>query len=154
MPIGPYEQQSFGKRDDVLVFRTPSLREPVNVTGPLMAKLYAATDVPCTQWVVQLLDEYPDGTCYNLIEGNTIAHVRDPGEVQEYILDIRATSNVFLVGHRIRIHVMSSLFPMWERNLNTGTRTARSEDIKPAHNRIYHDQDHPSFIMLPVMGSS
>ena len=74
------------------------------------------------------------------------------GEVQEYILDIRATSNVFLPGHRIRVHIMSSLFPLWERNLNTATRTARAEDIKPAHNRIFHDQDHPSFIMLPVMG--
>ena len=152
MPIGPYDQQSLGDRDDVLVFRTPPLSEPVDVTGPLMAKLFAATDVPGTQWVVQVLDEFPDGTCYNLMEGNSIAQVREPGEVQEYILDIRATSNVFMPGHRIRIHVMSSLFPLWERNLNTGTRTARAEDIGPAHNEIFHDHDHPSFIMLPVMG--
>ena len=154
VPIGPYDQRSLDSRDDVLVFRTPQFTQAVNVTGPIMVKLYASTDVKCTQWVIQLMDEYPDGTCYNLIEGNTIATTQTIGNIYEYNIDVKSTSNVFLPGHRIRVHVTSSLFPLWERNLNTCTRKASASAIKVAHQKIYHDKDHPSYILLPLMSES
>ena len=154
MPIGPYDQKSLGLRSDVLVFRTPPLQADVDVTGPLMVKLYAATDVKCTGWVVQLMDEYPDGTSYNLMEGIINARTYGKGKSHEYTMDLRATSNVFLKGHRIRVHITSSLFPLWERNLNTCTRKAKATDIKIAHQKVFHDKEHPSYILLPIMGNS
>ncbi len=151
VPIGPHDQSSLGDRGDVLVFRSEPLTEPLNVTGPLMVKLYAKTDVPCTQWVVQVCDEYPDGTAYNLIESNLNARPQVVDGVCEYNIDVKSTSNVFLPGHRVRVHLTSSLFPLWERNLNTGTRTAAPDAIRPANQTVYHSGDYASYILLPVM---
>jgi predicted acyl esterase len=58
---------------------------------------------------------------------------------------------VFLPGHRVRVHVTSSLFPLWERNLNTGTRTAAPEAIKVARQTVYHSREYSSYVLLPVM---
>ncbi len=151
MPIGPYDQRSLGDRSDVLVFRSEPLTKPLNVTGPMMVKLYAKTDAPCTQWVVQVCDEYPDGTAYNLMESNVVARPQEVGGVYEYNIDVKSTSNVFLPGHRVRVHVTSSLFPVWERNLNTGTRTAAAEKIKVARQTVYHGGKYASYIFLPEM---
>ena len=64
-------------------------------------------------------------------------------------IDLWSTSNVFLPGHRLRVHVTSSSFPRWDRNLNTGDQ--RSPDIEVAHQVIHHDAEQPSWIELPVV---
>jgi hypothetical protein len=106
------------------------------------------------------VDVYPDGTAINLTEGILRARYRDsqekatlltPGQVYPLSIDLWATSNVFRVGHRIRLEVSSSNFPRFDRNLNTGEPAASSDKLVPATNMIAHDKEHPSALILPVV---
>ncbi len=76
-----------------------------------------------------------------------------PGEIYELTLDLTATSNVFLPGHRIRLEVSSSNFPRYDRNSNTGGVIAqeRLEDMAPALNTLHHGTAHPSRLVLPLI---
>ena len=85
------------------------------------------------------------------MEGNVIARGQEAGGVYEYNIDVKSTSNVFLPGHRVRVHVTSSLFPLWARNLNTGTATATAAQIKASRQTVYHGGEYASYILLPVM---
>jgi uncharacterized protein len=77
----------------------------------------------------------------------------EPGRIYELRIDLGATSNVFLMGHRIRLEVSSSNFPRFDRNSNTGgtIATERAEDFVPALNRIYHNEAYPSHLLLPII---
>jgi hypothetical protein len=66
-------------------------------------------------------------------------------------VDLWATSNVFLAGHRLRLEISSSNFPRFDRNLNTGEDQATSTKMQPATNTIYHDKEHPSALVLPIV---
>jgi putative CocE/NonD family hydrolase len=99
------------------------MERPLEVTGPLSAVLYAATSAPNTDWMVRLCDVHPDGASRILAEGVLRARYREgwrppkslrPGAVERYDIDMVATSNVFLPGHRIRVEVTSSSFPYLE----------------------------------------
>jgi hypothetical protein len=74
-----------------------------------------------------------------------------PGQIYEYKIDLWATSNVFLKGHRIRVEVSSSNFPRFDRNLNTGKDGSTDAEMVKATNTIYHDAAHPSALVLPVV---
>jgi putative CocE/NonD family hydrolase len=73
--------------------------------------------------------------------------------VYELRLDLWATANVFLAGHRIRLEVSSSNFPRFGRNSHTGGEIASeaAAEYRPAINRIFHDAAHPSHLMLPII---
>ena len=73
--------------------------------------------------------------------------------VYELHIDLGATANVFLAGHRIRVEVASSNFPRFDRNTNTGGSIAdeSAADFVTATNRIYHDSAHPSCVVLPII---
>ncbi len=75
--VGALDQRPNWKRSDVLVFSTPPLADDVEVTGPVMVKLYAASSAPDTDFIVRLIDVYPDGTAYNLTEGIIRARFRE-----------------------------------------------------------------------------
>ena len=74
-----------------------------------------------------------------------------PGEIERYEVDLWATSNVFKAGHRIRVEVSSSNFPRYNRNLNTGGPVKGETSAELANQTIYHDKDHPSHIILPII---
>ncbi|MHC4558208.1 MAG: CocE/NonD family hydrolase [Planctomycetota bacterium] len=160
-PVGSYDQSSQEARSDVLVFKTPPLEKDTEVTGPIKVRLYASSDCRDTDFVGVLLDVHPDGKAYNLTEGIIRARYREdwlappklmiPGTIYEIEIDLRATSNVFLAGHRIGLYVTSSYFAMWDRNLNTGDPISTGIQTKIAHNIIYHDTEHPSHIILPIV---
>lgn len=160
-PVGSYDQSVQEARSDVLVFKTPPLEKDTEVTGPVKVKLYASSDCRDTDFVGVLLDIFPDGRAYNLTEGIIRARYREsqitppklmtPGKVYEIEIDLRATSNVFLAGHRIGLYITSSYFALWDRNLNTGEPISTGTRIKIANNTIYHDKDRPSHIILPVI---
>jgi putative CocE/NonD family hydrolase len=104
---------------------------------------------------------YPDGTAYNLTEGIIRARFREsiwepekllePGRIYEFTIDMMVTSNVFLQGHRIRIHIASSNFPLWDRNPNTGHVQGMDAETQAACQTIYHDMRCPSHVLLPVV---
>ena len=75
----------------------------------------------------------------------------DPGRVYEFTIDLWPTSNVFKLGHRIRVDISSSNFPRFDRNPNTGNRWGVDAELRTAHQTIYHDEARPSHIVLPVI---
>jgi len=161
VPNGPRDHRSIETRADVLVYSTPVLREPVEVTGPISMKLYAASSATDTDWVARLVDVHPDGFVQNLQDGIIRARYRggkhasasllEPGKVYEYDIDLWATSNVFLPGHRIRIEITSSNFPRFDRNLNTGEDPATATRMQRARQSVYHSARHPSYVQLPII---
>ena len=158
-------------RDDVLVYTTPPLAEDIEVTGPVEAKLYAATSARDTDWMVRLIDVHPDGYAALLCDGVLRARHRDPqregafnserlskiepNRVYEYTIEFwRSTGNVFKKGHRIRVEVSSSYFPYYLRNLNTGADNIGLETRSVvATQKIYHNSQFPSHVTLPIIPS-
>ena len=158
--IGPLDQSNIERRDDVLCYTTPELREELEVTGPLKLHLFAATSAKDTDFMAKLVDVYPDGSAYNVAEGGIRARYRKsilepdpitPDEVYEYIIDMGATGIEFGQGHRIRIDITSSNFPRIDRNLNTGNPFGVDAEGVPAIQTILHNPDYLSYIDLPVI---
>ncbi|MAT15516.1 MAG: acylase [Planctomyces sp.] len=160
LPKGPRDQREMENRDDVLVFSTGPLAEPVEVSGPVTAKLYVSSDCPDTDFTVKLCDVYPDGRSMLVTDGIMRARYRNsfethefmvPGQVYEIEVDLWATSIIFNKGHEIRVSVSSSNDPRFEPNPNTGADHFEEGDpFKVAHNRIYLSKDEPSHIVLPI----
>ena len=126
---GAVDQGRVEARQDVLVYTTPPLETGIELTGPITAILYVSSSARDTDFTVKLVDVYPDGTAYNIQgsilraryrEGFTDKVWMEEGGVYELQIDVDATSNYFPPGHRIRVQVSSSNFPLYERNMNTG----------------------------------
>ncbi len=157
-PPGPFDQRPLEGRADVLVYSTPVLDKPVEATGFLRLELYAASSAVDTDFTAVLADVAPDGYARFLTDGIVRARYRNstekpelirPGEVYKFDMDLWATSNVFLPGHRIRLYVSSSNFPRFNRNLNTGEQNVRATRAITARQTIYHDALHPSALVIP-----
>jgi uncharacterized protein len=178
MPNGGYDQRGdprfFGCKDslplavrqDVLVFETPPLEQDVEVTGPLVVKLWASSSAVDTDFTAKLVDvypanaHYPDGFALNISDSiiraryrkdRTHAEFLTPGEVVEFEIVLYPTSNLFAKGHRIRVDISSSNFPRFDVNPNTGEPLGRHRRFELAQQTIYHDAEHPSHIVLPVI---
>lgn len=159
---GPVDQRTVADREDVLCFTGPVLEEPVEVTGPVSVKLFVSSSAVDTDFTAKLVDVFPDGKAINLCDGILRTRYRgglateelmEPGTVYEITVDMTATSNVFLAGHRIRLDVSSSNFPRYDRNTNTGGVIARESEgqMVPAVNHIHHGPNHPSRLVLPII---
>ncbi|MYL34323.1 CocE/NonD family hydrolase [Pontibacillus yanchengensis] len=156
---GAHDQREVEQRGDVLTYTTPILEKSLEVTGPIKVVLWASTDVKDTDFTAKLVDVYPDGTAINLTDGIIRARYREgpielpdlQGERVRYEVDLWATSNVYLPGHAIRVEISSSNFPRYDVNLNTGLSGIDSTDREQATQTIYHDQDYPSHIVLPII---
>ena len=153
-------------RHDVLSFQTPPLEEAVEVTGPVVARLWASSSCVDTDFTAKLVDvyppspDYPQGFDMNITDGVIRARYRDsferaemmePGEVYEFTIELYPTSNLFAKGHRIRVDVASSNFPRLDVNPNTGEPLGLSRRTEVARNTVYHDADRPSQVVLPVV---
>lgn len=160
--MGPRDQHEVELRDDVLVYSTPILDQPIAVIGPIELCLFAASSARDTDFTGKLVDVYPDGRAIILTEGILRARYRssfstpellEPEAIYELHLNLWATANVFLAGHRIRLEVSSSNFPRFDRNSNTGGEIASeaASRYQPAVNRIFHDAAHPSRLILPII---
>jgi uncharacterized protein len=165
---GPHDQRAIEARDDVLVYSTPPMSQDMEVTGPVTVELYAKSSAVDTDFTAKLVDVAPDGFAQNLTEGILRARYREsdetpslitPGQIYKFNIDVWATSNVFKKGHVLRLEISSSNFPRFDRNLNTGRNRylKASEDVnsdppfRSATNVIYHDTEHPSALILPVV---
>jgi putative CocE/NonD family hydrolase len=168
---GAIDTRKSSAGEDVLVYTTPPLEKDVELTGPITAKLYAATSARDTDWMVRLVDVDPDGPARLLAEGVMRARHRDPENegafnaqrlsriepdtLYEYTIDFwRPTANLFAKGHRIRIEISSSYFPYYLRNLNTGADNIGLETrFEVARQTIAHNPQHASYVLLPVLPS-
>ncbi len=160
LPPGPFDQSPNETRDDVLVFSTPPLKTDLEVTGYIQVELHAATTAADTDFTAMLVDVDPSGYARFLTDGIARARYRQAasaaspivaGKIYRYEIDLWATSNVFKAGHQIRLYVSSSNFPRFNRNLNTGESTLGASGIVKATQTIYHDAEHPSALLLPVI---
>jgi len=161
--MGPRDRSGLESRRDLLVYSTAPLEQDVEVTGPVTVHLWVASSAVDTDFMVMLLDVHPDGRAYNVmpIEAGVLrARYRDsqaaprllvPGEPVELVIGDMVTSNLFRRGHRIRLHVTSSRFPVFDRNLNTGEPPAGATRMVVARQTVLHDVAHPSRILLPIV---
>jgi hypothetical protein len=159
-PGGPFDQRPVENRQDVLVYTTPAFKQDTEVTGPVSLELYVSSSAVDTDFTGKLVDVWPNGFAQNLTEGILRARYRtsrekaelmNPGQSYELTLNLWSTSNVFLAGHKLRLEISSSNFPRFDRNLNTGGNQAHSSQMVKATNTIYHDREHPSALIVPVV---
>ena len=162
-PAGSFDQRAVEARPDVLLYTSAPLQRDTEVTGPITVHLWAVSSAPDTDFVARLVDITPDGRSFNLTDGIVRARYRrfaygeppsliEPGQPYEYVIDLWATSNVFKAGHRIGLQVTSSCFPRWDRNPNTGHPFGADAELRVAHQEILHDREHPSHVVLPMVG--
>ena len=160
LPPGPLDQRPVEARADVLVYTTPAFKQDFEVTGPVTVELFAGSSAVDTDFTAKLVDVWPNGFAQNLTDGILRARYRssqekaelmNPGEIYNLKIDLWATSDVFLAGHKLRLEVSSSNFPRFDRNLNTGEDAGSGIRIVKATNTIYHDREHPSAVVLPVV---
>jgi uncharacterized protein len=157
---GPDDYAAVERRDDVLVYVTEPLAEDVEVVGPISVDLYAASSAPDTDFTAMLTDVWPTGFVQRLCDGIVRARFREgmasptliePGKVYRYTIDCWNTAQVFKEGHRIGLMLSSSAFPKFARNLNTGAPLGQTSEMAVAEQVIYHDAEHPSAIILPII---
>lgn len=161
---GPVDDRIPSIRDDMLCYTSAVLEQPLDVVGPVTAVLYASSSALDTDWHVRLVDVHPDGVARFLCHGMLRARFREsfemptllePDEVYRFEFSMDACGVQFLPGHRIRVEVMSSWFPEYDRNTNSGAENNFLDDqIVVAHNRIYHEPGRASHVILPVIPHS
>ena len=158
---GALDQRGMETRDDILVYSTGTLKDGVEVSGPIDVTLYVSSDAKDTDFTVKLIDVLPDGTAYNIDENIQRARYREgydkppvfmeKGKVYKLSFQPMQTSTYFAQGHQIRIEVSSSNFPRFDRNLNTGGDNVSESEGVVAHNAIHHSAQYPSSITLSVV---
>lgn len=152
-------------RRDVLVFRTPPLSAPLDVTGSVVVKLLVCSSAVDTDFTAKLVDEYPPSPSYpagfamQVTHGIRRARMRrgddrpakllTPGFVYEIDIECYPTSNLFARGHRLRLDISSSNFPHFDLNTNTA-QGFESQHTVVAHNTVFHHDAYPSRIILPL----
>ena len=156
----PVDRREIQQRADVLLYTSAPLTAPLEVVGPIRAVLWIATTATDTDFTAAISDVQPDGTARALTDGILRARYRasrtapsllTPGAPYELTIEVGATGNVFLPGHRIRLEVSSSNFPRYDRNPNTGAPFASDGATVTAHQTVFHDQAKPSRLVLPVI---
>ena len=157
---GAYDHSKIEDREDVLVYTSEPLDEPLEVTGFVDAVLKVSSSARDTDFAVKLVDVAPDGTAW--IIGDTMLRARyrdsytdpalmEPGKVYTLKPTPITTSIQFGKGHRIRVEVTSSNFPKFARNLNTGGPNETESEAVVADNTLHHSADAASYIQLPVV---
>jgi putative CocE/NonD family hydrolase len=123
-------------------------------------KLFASTSALDTDFWAQLVDVFPNGYSMHLTEGIIRGRYRNSLEKQELLeperiyeidIDLWVTSTVFQRDHRVGLDISSSSFPKYDRNPNTGSPFGTDTTLKVANQKIYHDLEHLSHILLPVI---
>jgi len=159
---GPVDDRAVTERPDVLCYTSEELTESVNVVGDISAVLYASSSAKDCDWHVRLVDVHPDGTARFMCHGALRARFRNgfdqsvlltPNEVTRFDIDMTATGIRFLPDHKIRIEIASSWFNRFDRNLQTGAENWMRDEGEPvvATQKVFHDADHPSHIILPII---
>jgi len=158
---GFYDQRHVHQRWDVMVYQSEELENDLAIAGIPQFILYAATTAPDTDWVIKLLDIYPDGKQMLVSMGVLRAKFRnswtepewvEPDVVTEYRIKLRPTCQNFAKGHRLGIAISSAAFPIIERHSNTQKlpSEATMSDFVEATQQIFYGVDHPSHLELPI----
>lgn len=158
---GALNQKKSEKRNDVLVYTSARLEKGIEVTGPGKIILYASSSAIDTDFMVKLVDVYPNGRkALNILDFGIRARFRDgelknpsliePRKIYKYEINLGNTSNFFRPGHRIRIDITSSNFPRFDINSNLGGQRNKKGYILAEQN-IFHNKEFPSRVILPII---
>ncbi|WP_420430591.1 CocE/NonD family hydrolase [Kordiimonas sp.] len=159
------DRQETQKREDILVYTSPVLDEPLDVVGPILVDLYASSDARDTDFTATLSVVYPDGRAAVLgpkatgiiraryRHGYEETKLLEPGKVERYTIELGHIAHRFRAGERIRIDISSSAAPMFNPNQNTGNPIATDTEWQVARQTVYHDDTRPSALILPVVPS-
>ena len=153
------DQRLLQNRPDVLVYTTPAFTEETEITGPICAELYASTSALDTDFCARVGVVRRDGSVYNLgarlvrgrYRNGEVAEAMVPGEVYKFRIEAANTCIVLQPGEAIRLDITSSLFPDADRNLNTFGRVGYESEGIIAHQSVFHDKEHPSALILPII---
>jgi putative CocE/NonD family hydrolase len=172
---GPWlvtDQRAVADRTDVLVYQTAALTVPVRISGAPVADIYAATSGTDADWVVKLIDVYPDehpnqpelggyqlALAMDIFRGRYRNSFEQPSAIpanqpQRYRFVLPTTNHVFLPGHRMMIQIQSSWFPLYDRNPQTFVSNiflAKDSDFVKATHSVYRSAEWASAIWLPVL---
>jgi len=160
---GPYDQRPVEDREDVIIFTSSILDEPIEATGPITARLFVSSDCPDTDFTVKLTDVYPDGRSMLITDGilrmrnrNGFDHweFMEPDEIYEITVDLWSTSYIWNKDHQIRVAISSSNFPRFLNNPNTNDSISKNSTYNIAHNKLYIENEYPSCIILPYVDRS
>ncbi len=163
--VGPRDQREIGAREDYLRFATPVLEEDVVIAGHIDMELFAATSARDTDFMVKLVDIYPDGYEALILDypirmrfrdGQEAEDVRlaEPDQVEKLLINMWSTAQTFEKGHRIGVHISSSNYPRFAVNPNNGAALDdTSTPPEVATNTVYFDAQRPSAIILPVVSN-
>lgn len=166
------DQREFSGRPDVLAFTTDTLTAPMKVSGEPIANLVASTTGTDADWVVKLIDVYPDevagqpelggyqlAVSMDILRGRYRDSLSTPKPIAPntpllYKFALPTVNHVFLPGHKIMVQVQSSWFPLYDRNPQTYVPNiffAKPADYQKATERIFHSPGEASFVELPVV---
>jgi putative CocE/NonD family hydrolase len=157
---GPVDQTDVEQRNDVLVYTSGPLPEPLRMAGPLSAHLVVQTDAEDTDFIARLVDVAPDGRTLGLQEGAFRLRYRNgfdqpraarAGERYQITVPMRSFAYRVPAGHRIRLQVTSSNFPRLERHLGGAGRNLETDQFVVAQNRVHHGPAAGSYLSLPVL---
>jgi putative CocE/NonD family hydrolase len=147
--VGQAKQNDNVTRKDQLVFEKEIENQPVILIGPVSASLWLSSTAPCTDFMVQLQDAFPDGKIINIQEGGT--KVKFNNEIpQKTNISVWATGYQIDPGHKLRVVITSSWFPRYNRSLNNCEPAFAATEMKDATQKLYFGKDYPSCINLPV----
>lgn len=164
------DQRFVDGRPDVVTWTSEPLREPLTIRGAVTARLFAETTGTDADWVVKLIDVYPDDarefgmSGYQLMVSGEIFRGRyrqsysdpepiEPDTVLEYAVPMPHVNHVFLPGHRVMVQVQSTWFPLYDRNPQTFVPSimhAPESAYEIRRHRVHHSRAHPSAIVVRV----
>jgi uncharacterized protein len=159
---GPDDYRKIEERDDVLVYTSEPMTEDTFICGPVRAEIFAQSSATDTDFMAKLIDVWPSGFAQRLTDGMVRARFREgmdkpklieAGKVYSYSVNMWNTCQTFLKGHSIRLEIASSAFPKYDRNPNTGDPLGKSERMQKADQKVLHDDQHASYVMLPIVPS-
>ncbi|HZR33457.1 MAG TPA: CocE/NonD family hydrolase [Terriglobales bacterium] len=175
-PTWLLEDQRFAQsRPDVLTLQTEPLKEDIIVAGDIVGHLFASTSGTDSDWIVKLIDVYPENYPpdrklggYELIIADEVMRARfrnnfekpepvEANQINHYTIDLHTNDHVFLKGHRIMVQVQSTWFPVIDRNPQKFVPNifkATDADYQPATQHIYRSDQFASYVLLPIVSGS
>jgi hypothetical protein len=166
------DQRFVDQRPDVLTWQTGELKEDITVAGRVTAKIFASTSGTDSDWIVKLIDVYPENvpenwklSGYELMIADEVFRGRYrnsfekpeplvPGAVTPFTIDLHTANHVFKKGHRIMVQVQSSWFPIIDRNPQKFVKNifkAQDGDYQKATQRIYRSKRYPSSVEIAIL---
>jgi len=155
---GPVDQSATEDREDVLVYTSQAMKEPLTFAGNAEAKLHVSTDTPDADWAVKLIDVHPDGFAQNIARGILRGRYRNsllkpelmkPGQVYEITVDLGPVAATIAKGHQLRVDISGADFPLYDRNPNTA-EGIRGSKTAIATEQVHHRPGTLSRLILPV----